>query len=103
MHCRKSNLSDVDTSCEFLGKKLKMPCLSAVRRWRSEAGNSIKALAEAANIAGSALAIGSLRPAFDRSVCGKPRITVARQYAPDIPLIANLGAVQLTEGIDRRV
>ncbi len=96
------NLSDVDTSCEFLGKKLKMPLLICpIGGGESDGRELNKALAEAANIAGSALAIGSLRPALiDRSVVAT--YTVARQYAPDIPLIANLGAVQLTEGIDRR-
>jgi isopentenyl-diphosphate delta-isomerase len=96
------NLSDVVTACEFLGKKLKMPLLICPIGGGESDGRELNiALAEAANTAGAALAIGSLRPALiDRSVVAT--YAVAREHAPDIPLIANLGAVQLNEGIDRR-
>jgi len=96
------NLSDVDTSCEFLGKAIKIPLIICpIGGGESDGRELNRALARAANASGTALAIGSLRPALiDKSVVAT--YAVARENAPDIPLIANLGAVQLTEDLDRR-
>jgi len=96
------NLSDVDLSCEFLGHRLSMPLIVCpIGGGESDGKNLNQALARASNKAGVALAIGSLRPALiDKSVVGT--YVIARENAPDIPLIANLGAVQLAEKLDRR-
>ncbi|MDD5541105.1 MAG: type 2 isopentenyl-diphosphate Delta-isomerase [Candidatus Marinimicrobia bacterium] len=97
------NLSEVDTTSEFLGRRLKMPfIICPIGGGESDGKNLNRALAQAANSAGIALAIGSIRPALiDKSVI--TTYAVARENAPDIPLIANIGAVQLSEGIDRKI
>jgi len=97
------NLNDVDSSGEFLGRHLQMPLIICpISGGESDGKNLNRALANAANSAGVALAIGSIRPALiDKSVI--PTYAVARENAPDIPLIANLGAVQLSEGVDRKL
>jgi len=89
------NLEDVDISTKFLGYDLKSPmiiCSMSGGEEKSERLN--KELATAANRSGIALALGSLRPALQHPESLKS-YHVARQYAPDIPLLANLGATQL--------
>ncbi|BBL72174.1 type 2 isopentenyl-diphosphate Delta-isomerase [Methylogaea oryzae] len=89
---------DVDTTTEFLGKKLSFPLLiSAMTGGDHVLLERINAnLAAAAEAAGVAMGVGSQRVMF-----GSPaaeRTFALRSHAPSAVLLANLGAVQLNYG-----
>ncbi len=92
------NLCDVDTSCQFLGKTLRMPLLISPMTGGTEDGGRInRILAEAAQEFGIGLSVGSQRIAFsDPTTASSFQV---RKYAPDVLLCANLGAVQLNKGL----
>ncbi len=89
------NLSDVDIRCTFLNKTLDAPLLisSMTGGDHPELARINQRLAEAAEACGVALAVGSQRIQFERPASVDS--FNLRQFAPSIPLIANLGAVQL--------
>jgi len=92
----------VDTSMEFLGKKLTAPILvSPMTGGGAPEGEKInKNLALAAQKLGVAFAVGSQRIAIEN-----PKLASSfqlRSVAPDILLFANLGAVQLNYGFGLR-
>lgn len=92
------NFSDVDTSSIFLGSPISFPFLIA-----SMTGGAAKNLqhinqhlAEAAEICQVPMAVGSQRAMIlDKAASDSFDL---RQYAPNVPLIANIGAVQLNYG-----
>lgn len=88
---------DVNIQTDFLGYRLKAPLMiSSISGGDDESQALNGDLAEAANRAGIALTLGSIRPALENSSClGSYRI--ARERAPDIPIIANIGAVQIVQ------
>ena len=90
-------LADVDTSCGLLGKGLKAPVvISCMTGGTEEAERVNLSLAEAAQRLGLAMGVGSLRAALeDPSLAYTYQV---RRVAPDILLMANLGAVQLNHG-----
>jgi isopentenyl-diphosphate delta-isomerase len=93
------DLKDVDISCSFLGKTLRLPLIISSMTGGDDA-TIIKInrhLAEAAEVCGIALAVGSQRIQLEQ-----PQALASfdlRPYAPTIPLIGNLGAVQLNYGV----
>jgi isopentenyl-diphosphate delta-isomerase len=100
------NLRDVDTSLELWGHKLQVPLLiSSMTGGAPRAAEINCNLAIAAQRLGIAIGVGSQRAALKNPELG-PTYQV-RPYAPNVPLFANLGAVQLnySYGIDecRRV
>ena len=94
-------LSDIDLSQSLFGKTQKVPVLvSSMTGGTEEAAQLNAILATAAQEVGLAMGVGSQRAAIKDSVLAATfRV---RQYAPDILLFANLGAVQLNYdyGID---
>ena len=86
---------DIDTSCRFLGKKLKAPIIiSAMTGGHPETKDINVRLAEAAQEVGIALGVGSQRAALeDRRL--EDTFSAVRDAAPKIPIIGNIGAVQL--------
>ena len=86
----------IDTTQRFLRARLRLPLLISCMTGGSGRGRSAnRALAEAAQRTGVAVGVGSIRPLLrdpdtfaDFHV--KPR-------APDVPVLANLGAVQLRD------
>lgn len=96
------DLRDVDLSIEVWGRRLAVPLLvSCMTGGVSEAGPVNRALAVAAQEHGVALGLGSGRLLLDQAG-GRPSIEVdrlsgfqVRDVAPDVLLLANLGAVQL--------
>lgn len=88
-------LADVDMRCEFLGKTLEAPLLisSMTGGDHPQLLAINQRLAEAAEHCGVALAVGSQRIQFENSAAAAS--FKLRPFAPSIPLIANLGAVQL--------
>lgn len=92
------DFNKVDTSITFLGKELSFPfMLSSMTGGTSKETVTINQnLAMAAQECKVALAVGSQRVMFeDKKAEESFRL---REFAPDIPLIANLGAVQLNYG-----
>jgi isopentenyl-diphosphate delta-isomerase len=90
-------LSDVDLSTSFLGHRLRVPLLVSSMTGGIERGLEItRRLAQAAQATGAALGVGSQRAALDDPA--RARFFTVRDVAPDILLLANIGAVQLVNG-----
>jgi isopentenyl-diphosphate delta-isomerase len=88
------DLDAVDLSIDLWGRRLTVPLLiSCMTGGVSEAGAVNRALAQAAQVHGIALGIGSGR-AFLEGTTDLETFRV-RDLAPDVLLMANLGAVQL--------
>lgn len=98
-HCAlpELDLRHVSIKTTFLGMELQAPILiSSMTGGTDEAKRLNLKLASAANQAGVAMGLGSARAAIeDPSLAGTFQV---RGAAPDIPLFANLGAVQLNYG-----
>ena len=92
------NLDEVDTSTEFLGKRLTAPILisSMTGGGYPELRTINRNLALAAEAAGVAMAVGSQRVLFTNPE-SRPSFAL-REFAPSALLLANLGAVQLNYG-----
>lgn len=89
----------VSISCRFLGRRLAMPLIiGAMTGGTARADTLNRHLAEAANAAGVGLAVGSQRASLEDGST-PPDL---RQLAPSVPLIGNLGGVQLARpgGLD---
>ncbi|MBN1563192.1 MAG: type 2 isopentenyl-diphosphate Delta-isomerase [Anaerolineae bacterium] len=91
------NLAQVDLQTTFMGKTLHRPFLiSSMTGGTERAQNINRTLAEAAQEAGIAMGLGSMRAALEDSSLA---VTFdVRAVAPDIVLLANLGAVQFNYG-----
>lgn len=91
------NFDDIDVTAQFLGKKLKAPFLISSMTGGSDLATDInRHLAQAAEEKGWIMALGSTRAMLE-SEAHKESFLV-RKYAPSVPLIVNLGAVQLNYG-----
>ena len=93
------NFASVDTSCKLFGKTLQTPLLISSMTGGTERATALnRLLAEGAQAMGMAMGLGSQRAAIeDSNLATSFRV---RQYAPDILLFANVGAVQLNYGFD---
>ncbi|MEN9937059.1 MAG: hypothetical protein RLZZ387_3638 [Chloroflexota bacterium] len=91
------DLAEIDTRTTFLGRQMRAPLLvSSMTGGARDVARINLALAEAAEALGLAMGVGSQRSAVD-----DPRLAFTyqvRHVAPSIPLLANLGAVQLNYG-----
>lgn len=88
---------DVDVSTEFLGKHLQAPLLVSCMTGGTELAARInRNLAIAAEETQVPLGVGSQRKAIEDSA--QAETFQVRDVAPTIPLLANLGAVQLNYG-----
>ena len=88
----------IDLGVDFLSRRLRAPLLVSSMTGgpaRAEAINTH--LAEAAQALGIALAVGSQRGAIETGGVGGLSQTL-RDRAPDTPILANIGAAQLTQG-----
>lgn len=88
----------IDLGVDFLGRRLKAPLLISSMTGGPSRAEAINArLAEAAQHLGIALAVGSQRAALEGGAA--PGLDMAlRLKAPDTPILANIGAAQLTRG-----
>lgn len=88
--------SAVDSSLEFLGHRVRMPIFISSMTGGSEAGyQTNKDLAAVAQELGVPVGMGSIRILFR-----KPEVIehfYLKRYAPDVPVFANIGGVQLPE------
>ncbi len=87
----------IDLGADFLGRRLRAPLLiSSMTGGPSRAEAINTHLAEAAQALGIALAVGSQRGALEGQ--GRGLNQSLRDRAPDTPILANIGAAQLTQG-----
>lgn len=92
------NLQNVDTTTTLFGYRLAAPILiSCMTGGVAEAEDINITLAKTAQRFGFALGLGSARVLLERPDV-LPSFGV-RAYAPDVPILANLGAVQLNKGV----
>jgi isopentenyl-diphosphate delta-isomerase len=93
------DLAQVDTTTTLWGQKLRAPLLISSMTGGTERAHEInRRLARAAQAHGVAMGVGSQRAALLRpELADTFRV---RDLAPDILLLANLGAVQLNYGYD---
>ncbi|MHA0856283.1 type 2 isopentenyl-diphosphate Delta-isomerase [Paenibacillus sp. CMAA1364] len=100
-HCAlpEMNFDDVCIESTFLGAHVRTPFLISSMTGGSVSTGAINArLAAVAQRRGWALGVGSIRAAVEQEELADTfRV---RDKAPDIPVIANLGAVQLNYGFD---
>jgi isopentenyl-diphosphate delta-isomerase len=93
------NLDEVQTNTQIFGHKLSAPFLiSSMTGGTADAERINASLAEAAQAANIAMGVGSQRVAIEDPE--QTRSFEVRKYAPDILLLANLGAIQLNQGYD---
>jgi isopentenyl-diphosphate delta-isomerase len=91
------DLAEVDTSAEFFGRKLGAPFLiSCMTGGTEEARRINRTLAVVAQEHGFAMGLGSARALLEEP--GLLDTFAVRSEAPDVLLLANLGAVQLNKG-----
>lgn len=92
------DLSDIDTSTTIFGRRLRAPLLiSSMTGGTEQAGTLNRVLADVAQRYRLAMGLGSGRVLLEN-----PRLLPTfdvRSYAPDVLLFANLGAVQLNQGV----
>ncbi len=95
----ETDLDKIDLGTGFLGKRLRLPYLASSMTGGPDVSERInRAIAEAAQHLGFAMAVGSQRISLttsDKSGLG-PEL---RRIAPSIPIYGNLGAVQLVHGM----
>ncbi len=88
----------IDLGADFLGRRLRAPFLISSMTGGPSRAEAINArLAEAAQALGIALAVGSQRGALAGDGGGGLDQSL-RDRAPDTPILANIGAAQLTRG-----
>jgi isopentenyl-diphosphate Delta-isomerase len=88
------SLESVDLSTKFLGKKIRYPMLmTGMTGGYNDAEKLNKFLAGAAQRYGIAFGVGSQRAMIEKPELA--RTYKVRDVAPDIPLLANIGAFQL--------
>ncbi len=91
------NLNEVDLSLEIFGKRLHAPLLiSSMTGGTAEAAELNQKLAAAAQRTGIAMGLGSQRAGIEHPELAETYRV--RNVAPDILLLANLGAIQLNYG-----
>lgn len=89
------DFNEVNLSVEFLGKKLNAPLMIVgMTGGFKQAGKINKGLAKAAEKYGLAFGLGSQRAMLRNK---KDESYGVREVAPNIPIIGNIGAVQLKE------
>ncbi|AFB21050.1 type 2 isopentenyl-diphosphate Delta-isomerase [Rickettsia canadensis] len=92
------NYDNIDTTTTFLGKALQAPILiSSMTGGTARARDINYRLAEAAQKAGIAMGLGSMRVLL--AAADTIKTFAVRHIAPDILLLANIGAVQLNYGV----
>jgi isopentenyl-diphosphate Delta-isomerase len=92
-----TDLSDIDTSVEFLGRTLQAPVLIGAMTGGTDLSATInRNLATAAQRLGLGMMLGSQRVMLEKP--SAVNSFAVRRYAPDVLLIGNLGVAQLNKG-----
>jgi isopentenyl-diphosphate Delta-isomerase len=92
------DFAEIDTGVDFLGKRLAAPLLVSCMTGGTDRASAInRNLAAGAEACGVAVGVGSQRKALEDPT--KTDTFRVREAAPTVPLLANLGAVQLNYGM----
>lgn len=92
------DINEIDLSLTFLGKRINAPILISSMTGGTEVGDQINIrLAQSAELFGIPMGVGSQRIELQNHT-GPKRIRL-REFAPNTPIYANLGAVQLNYGV----
>ncbi|MBI1386076.1 MAG: type 2 isopentenyl-diphosphate Delta-isomerase [Rhizobiales bacterium] len=95
------HLDQIDLSTTFLGRRLAAPLLVSSMTGGPHLSEHInQAIAEAANAVGVAFGVGSQRVALDGTRAMPGLDASLRRLAPDVPILANIGAAQLIQWPD---
>jgi isopentenyl-diphosphate delta-isomerase len=95
------DFDEIDTSVSFLGRTLSAPLLiSCMTGGNDEAGRINRHLARGAEAARIAIGVGSQRKAIENP--STIESFELRPFAPSVPILSNLGAVQLNYGFGIR-
>lgn len=93
------NLSDVSLTTEFLGFKLNAPLMISGMTGGTQLAKKLNAIfAHVAEEVGIAIGVGSQRAALEAPEV-KDTFSVVREIAISVPVVANIGASQLVEGL----
>jgi isopentenyl-diphosphate delta-isomerase len=93
------SFDEIETSINFLGKTLSFPLLiSSMTGGTRKAARMNQNLATAAENLRIGFAVGSQRAAIEDPALAKTY--AVRDFAPQIPVLANLGAIQLNYGFN---
>jgi isopentenyl-diphosphate delta-isomerase len=96
------NTEDIDPSTEFLGHRLSFPLLvTGMTGGYDEAERINGALAEACQDLRVAIGAGSMRQALENDTYHES-YRILRRNGPDIPILANIGAVEVAAMRDAR-
>ncbi|MFF2480591.1 type 2 isopentenyl-diphosphate Delta-isomerase [Paenibacillus sp. NPDC058071] len=91
------SFDDISLASNLFGRQLKAPLLVSSMTGGTDAAGAInRRLAEAAEERGWAIGLGSMRAAIEQDQLAAS--FYIRKEAPSVPVIANLGAVQLNYG-----
>ena len=92
----EADFQKIDTSIRFLNRTLSFPFfIDSMTGGHGKAGGTNRRLSSAAQETKIAFSLGSIRAMIENP---KLKETFAvREFAPDIPIIANIGAAQLTQ------
>ncbi|MGD0337496.1 MAG: type 2 isopentenyl-diphosphate Delta-isomerase [Bacteroidota bacterium] len=94
------DFTDIDPSVEFLGHKLSLPLIiSGMTGGYHDAERLNRGLAEACQAKNIAMGVGSQRQAMESDLFHSS-YRVVREVAPSIPLIGNIGAVEVASLTD---
>lgn len=94
------NLSEVTLDTTFLGFKLRAPLMVAGMTGGTPLAKKLNQIfARAAEELGVALGVGSQRVALEAAET-RETFSVVREVAVSVPVVANIGASQLVEGLD---
>ncbi|RPI06389.1 MAG: type 2 isopentenyl-diphosphate Delta-isomerase [Ignavibacteriae bacterium] len=90
------NLSDIDSSAVFLGKKVSLPfIISSMTGGYAKAEQINRQLAEVCAQKKIAMGVGSQRQASENTRYHRS-FSVVREAAPDIPVFGNMGAAEVS-------
>jgi isopentenyl-diphosphate delta-isomerase len=93
------DIGDVDTTCHFLGKPLSLPLLIApITGGGRRSARINRNLATAAEQCAIGMAVGSVRPMLEGKASAESYML--REFAPNIPILANLGLMHARRGRD---
>lgn len=92
------DFDSISLHTRFVNRDIATPLLiSSMTGGTQETGNINRVLAKAAQERGWSLALGSMRVAIENPETHST--FQMRPYAPDVPILVNLGAIQLNKGV----
>lgn len=99
----KASLDEINLETTFFGKNVQAPILISGMTGGTKLAEKInREIAKAAQKLGIPMGVGSQRAALVNPSL-KKTFSVVREIAPDIPVVANIGAAQVSEGLSKEI